>query len=99
MFCSAKFLSPRVTAGLPTPGPLADDAGVVELVPDEVVLDFELLPHAASNTAAAASAANAATPRPRALWNMIESLSSIRRLLVVTLVCLDLGRVIAIKSA
>ena len=84
-FSSAKFLSPRVTAGLPAPGPVADDAGVVELVLDEVLLDFEL-PHAASNTPAAASAANAATARPRATWNMIESLSSIRCLLVVTFV-------------
>jgi hypothetical protein len=75
-----------VTAGLPAPGPLADDAGVVELVLDAVLLDFELLPHAASNTPAAASAANAATARPRATWNMIESLSPIRCLLVVTFV-------------
>src|SRR5438045_6540932 len=46
MFSSEKFLSPSVTAGLPTPGPLAAGAGVLaELELDD---DFLLLPHAAS---------------------------------------------------
>src|SRR5436305_3299167 len=41
MYCSVKFLSPRVTAGLPLPG---NDADVVELELD----DESLLPPAAS---------------------------------------------------
>src|SRR5437879_11385704 len=89
MFSSAEFLSPRVTAGLPAPCPLA--AELVVVVPaalvDELVVDFELLPHAASNTPAAASAVSAATARARAAWNLIEPLSCIRCLLVVICLC------------
>src|SRR5947209_14628907 len=84
MFSSAKFLSPRVTAGLPARGPLAAELVVVAAVlVDEVLVDFELLPHAASNTPAAASAVSAATARAGAALNLVEPLSCIRCLLVV----------------
>src|ERR1700722_6800253 len=78
MFSSAKFLSPIVTAGLPTPGPL-DAAGVpVALVVAAgvlaVVLDVldELLPHAVNTTAQIANIATGTTfhqvlPRIRCL--------------------------------
>ena len=54
MFSSAKFLSPIVTAGLPTPGPLAAGvaAGVLALVALEL-LDDVLLPQAARPTSSA----------------------------------------------
>src|SRR5205085_5842287 len=88
MFSSAKFLSPRVTAGLPAPGPLAAELVVVAAVlVDEVLVDFELLPHAASNTPAAASAVSAATARAGAALNLVEPLSCIRCLLVVIWRC------------
>src|SRR2546422_6749988 len=52
MFCSEKFLSPTVTAGLPTPGPLAAAAGVLA----ELELDDDLLlPQAASAMLSAAT--------------------------------------------
>src|SRR5437660_12173708 len=50
MYSSVKFLSPIVTGGLPTPGPLP--AAGVELAPVDAVLleDFLELPQAASVT-------------------------------------------------
>src|SRR4029077_21115914 len=62
MFSSEKFLSPSVTAGLPTPGPLAAGAGVLA----ELELDLDLLlPHAAS---AMLKAATSRTDRVPARW-------------------------------
>src|SRR5579875_4229055 len=71
MFSSAKFLSPIVTAGLPTPGPLlagfAAVLEVLELVVLEPVDDDLLLPHAASATPSASSASAVHTPRVNVL--------------------------------
>ena len=61
MFSSEKFLSPIVTAGLPTPGPLAAGAGVLV----ELVLEDLLLPQAAS---AMLRAATSRTDRAPARW-------------------------------
>jgi hypothetical protein len=68
MFSSVKFLSPIVTSGLPTPGPLAAAGAVVAVVagwPALVALELLeedlLLPHAASASVSAPSA-NAAEP-------------------------------------
>src|SRR5437764_15003419 len=70
MYSSVKFLSPIVTGGLPTPGPLAaagglplPAAGVLALV---LLLEVELeledeLPHAASTAALRAATAAAST--------------------------------------
>src|ERR1700689_1641132 len=88
MFSSAKFLSPIVTAGLPTPGPL--DAvvavlavvAVVELLLDDVVL---LLPHAARPTLSADSATAASTLVIREL-DLLHLLAVISRLLVLNIV-------------
>src|SRR3954451_23375781 len=87
MFSSEKFLSASVTAGLPAPGWRAEPE-VVAAAPllDEVLLDFELLPHAASSTPTATAAASASTARARDLRIPVESLSPIRRLLFLMLV-------------
>jgi hypothetical protein len=80
MFSSAKFLSPSVTVGLPAPGPVeAELAGV--LLELELLVDFELLPHAAS-TKPASTAASTVPARTTPL-SLFVLLSSIRRLLVV----------------
>jgi hypothetical protein len=62
MFSSVIFLSPIVTPGLPTPGPLAAAGGVAAVVTAGVLAvvlldDLLLLPHAAS--AAVLATANA----------------------------------------
>jgi hypothetical protein len=76
-------LSPIVTAGLPTPGPLDAGAGVellalgaLELLDDEVVL---LLPQAARPT----TRAHAAEPLRIKPLNLLNLLPFIRRLLLV----------------
>jgi hypothetical protein len=80
-------LSPIVTAGLPTPGPLLAGAEVavgaleLELLDDEVLL--LLLPHAERPTASA-SAAAAPAINARVL---LVFLAVIRRLLLVGLLC------------
>ena len=59
MFSSAKFLSPTVTAGLPTPGPLA--AAVAgrgarrELVDDDLLLPQAARPAASTSAASRSS--------------------------------------------
>src|ERR1700691_1981668 len=92
MFSSEKFLSPIVTAGLPTPGPLA--AGLLAAVLAVVVLvlfDAELLelPHPATPRLIAHVAASAVTRIDSALrpvnrliiefasWGQLSSLSII----------------------
>jgi hypothetical protein len=79
-------LSPIVTAGLPTPGPLAAGAAVVAgwlaVVALELVEDDLLLPHAASATASAPSANSAEPPLVNAV-NLIRLMTVIRRLLIV----------------
>ena len=71
MYSSVKFLSPIVTAGLPTPGPVAAAGGLVRggavIAPPvfEPELDDEL-PHAAS-AATVASASAPASARVRFL--------------------------------
>jgi hypothetical protein len=62
MFSSVKFLSPIVTAGLPTPGPLAAAAAAVVVV-FELEEDVLLLPQAAIPTLSAISANAAEIPR------------------------------------
>jgi hypothetical protein len=66
MYSSEKFLSPIVTAGLPTPGPLV--AGLITAIVAVVVLVLELLddellelPHAASARLTAHAVASAPT--------------------------------------
>src|SRR2546423_8513418 len=65
MYSSVKFLSPIVTGGLPTPGPVGAGAGLAwPMVAVAGVVDFGLvpeleLPHAASATAAATATAAA----------------------------------------
>ena len=67
MFSSEKFLSPIVTAGLPTPGPLAAGAGVIA----ELELDEDLLlPQAASATAAYREAKAFVEPHGLTLLNL-----------------------------
>src|ERR1700730_16159947 len=95
MFSSVKFLSPIVTPGLPTPGPVAAtgavvgvlelDAGVLELVVLELLEDELLLSHAASATVSATSE-NLAEPPLIIALNLIRLIGVIRRLLVVCLV-------------
>jgi len=87
MFSSAKFLSPIVTAGLPTPGPLAAAAVVavvavlaVELVVLEGVL--LLLPQAANPMPSAITANVAEVPDMNVL-NLLRRLPVIRRLPVL----------------
>src|ERR1700730_15048349 len=80
MFSSAKFLSPIVTAGLPTPGPLAAGAGVLAWVLAELELDEDLLlPQAVS---ARHRAAITAADRMLALrcWCLLRLLSDIASL-------------------
>src|SRR5438309_5639872 len=80
MFSSEKFLSPIVTAGLPTPGPLAAgaDAPVValelELVDDELLLPQAVRP---------ATTASAAEPLATRVLNLPDFVPLIRRLLLV----------------
>src|SRR2546421_7529911 len=80
MFSSEKFLSPIVTAGLPTPGPLAagPDAPVValelELVDDELLLPQAVRP---------ATTASAAEPLATRVLNLPDFVPLIRRLLLV----------------
>ncbi len=71
MFSSAKFLSPIVTAGLPTPGPLLALVAVAAVVVAGVaavvlvvllVVDVLEEPHAASTSASAPSASVAESP-------------------------------------
>jgi hypothetical protein len=95
MFCSVKFLSPSVTPGFPTPGPVAAAgavvgalelvAGVLALVALELLEDELLLPHAASAIASATTAKVADPPLIIAL-ELIRMIGVIRRLLVVCLV-------------
>src|SRR5947209_20598725 len=49
MYSSAKFLSPRVTGGLPTPGPLVAAVALLAELAEllELLELFEELPHAA----------------------------------------------------
>src|SRR6202451_3113099 len=89
MFSSAKFLSPIVTAGLPTPGPLLAAgvglaavvaAGALAVVLDELLL--LLLPHAVSTTASTVSIAigttfSQALPRIRCLLYICFSIEII----------------------
>src|ERR1700677_1506925 len=85
MFSSAKFLSPIVTAGLPTPGPLvaAELVAVVlaVLAAELVLLDDELLllPQAASPTPSAVTA-NAAEMLDMNVLDLLRRLRVIRRL-------------------
>jgi hypothetical protein len=69
-------LSPIVTAGLPTPGPLAAGVAVVAgwlaLVALELVEDDLLLPHAASASANAPSANIAEPPLANAVSLVCE---------------------------
>jgi hypothetical protein len=95
MFSSVKFLSPIVTPGLPTPGPVAAAGAVVdalELVAGvlalELLEDDLLLPHAASAIASATSA-NVIEPPLIVALNLIRLIGVIRRLLMVCLV--DVG--------
>jgi hypothetical protein len=76
-------LSPIVTAGLPTPGPLAEEAGVLAAVLAVVLLEVELLllPHAASPTLSTTTANAAEMPCLNVL-NLPHRLPVIRRLLV-----------------
>ncbi len=74
MFCSAKFLSPMVTGGLPAPGPPLDEAAVVPPVLELVVLPLEL-PHAASTRLSA----NAAPAAARSENHRVDLLSVMRR--------------------
>src|ERR1700683_4052567 len=90
MFSSAKFLSPIVTAGLPTPGPLDAAVAVLAVVAgggllllDHVVL--LLLPHAARPTLSADSATAASTLVIREL-DLLHLLAVISRLLVLNIV-------------
>src|SRR4051812_974669 len=61
MYCSVKFLSPIVTAGLPFPGWSVDEALDDEPAADDVLLSL-LLPHAVS-AIASATASSAASGR------------------------------------
>ena len=77
MFDSAKFLLPSVTAGLPAPA--VEPALVVAVVP---LLDFELLPHAASSTTA--SRPRAPQTAARTPLNFTDLPCVIRRLLFIS---------------
>src|ERR1700737_323682 len=78
MFSSAKFLSPIVTAGLPTPGPLA--AGACALTELELELDEDLLLPQAPSTTLATSTTSAARARPLWWFQLLRSLPAMRRL-------------------
>src|SRR6267378_2361156 len=84
MFSSEKFLSPIVSAGLPTPGPLAAGAGVavVALALLELLEDDLLPPHAASPT----TSANTAELLVIKVLNLRHGVPLIGRLLLVDFV-------------
>src|SRR5436190_22139344 len=65
MYCSVKFLSPIVTAGLPLPGRSVEDPPDDVPAADDVLLSL-LLPHAVS-AMASATASNAARGRAGSL--------------------------------
>src|ERR1700733_14437119 len=91
MFSSAKFLSPIVTAGLPTPGPLVAAAGAVAVVDVVELVLFEedvLLPQAVSPTPAAISASIAEMPEMNLL--LLRRLPVIRRLLMLSILLIEI---------